>query len=225
MTLDDSAGSPVVLLHGLARGPWSMALLGRRLTRAGFTVHNLSYPSRPDSLSTAVAELERQLERRDLAGRERLFWAGYSLGGLVARAYLEAHRPHGRDRLVMMAPPNRGTELVDTLGHLRLFRLTFGELAARLGTAEDSLPRSLAPPPAETGVIAGNRWINPLGGWLLESDHDGTVTVENTKLPGLADHLVVPHTHTFLMNSSRVAEETIHFLRAGRFSGGAARAA
>jgi len=208
----------VVLLHGLARGRWSMALLGRRLSKAGFRVHNLAYPTRPGSLGQAVRAVDREIHRRGLAGRERLNWVTYSLGGLIARSYLHSHRPDGNDRLVMMAPPNHGTEIVDSIGHLRLFRLAFGDLATQLGTVEDSLPSRLEALRAETGVIAGNRWINPLGRWLLASDHDGTVTVDSTRLPGLADHLVLPHTHSFMMNAPRAAAETAHFLRLGRFS-------
>lgn len=208
----------VVLLHGLARGRWSLALLGRRLSKAGFRVHNLGYPSRPQSLDEAVDAVDEQLRRRGLAGNRRLNWVTFSLGGLVARSYLYSHRPAGRDRLVMMAPPNQGTKIVDSIGHLRLFRLAFGDLAAELGTGSDSLPSRLETPQAEIGVIAGSRGINPLGRWLLNSDHDGTVTVDSTRLPGLADHLVLPHTHSFMMNAPRVAAETVHFLRYGRFS-------
>jgi len=208
----------VVLLHGLARGPWSMALLGRRLAKAGFRVHNLSYPSRPESLDEAVQALRQAVDRRRLAESEGLNWVTYSLGGLVARSYLARFRPEGRDRMVMMAPPNQGTPIVDSIGHFRVFRLAFGELATQLGTASDSVPSRLEALRAETGVIAGNRWINPVGGWLLDEDHDGTVTVDGTRLPGLADHLVLPHTHSFMMNAPRVAAEATHFLRHGRFS-------
>lgn len=118
---------------------------------------------------------------------------------------------------MLLAPPNHGSEIVDRIGHLRLFRWIFGELAAQLGTEGESLPASLAVPRTEIGVIAGSRWINPLGGWLLGEHHDGSVTVDSTRLSGMADHLVLPHTHSFLMNSPRVAAETEHFLLHGRF--------
>lgn len=207
----------LVLLHGLARGPWSMALLGHRLTRAGFTVHNLSYPRRPRSLDQAVAAVARQVDALELPDSEPLGWVTYSLGSLVARAWLATERSGSGDRLVMMAPPNGGSELVDRIGERPWFRLLFGALAAELGTGPEGLPRRLAVPEVEFAVIAGSRWINPLGGWLLDAEHDGTVTVANTRLAGMSDHLVVPHTHTFMMNSPRVAAEVAHYLRHGRF--------
>jgi hypothetical protein len=215
----------VVLLHGLARGPWSMAILGRRLSREGFTVHNLAYPNRPGSLDQALRAVDRRLRERGLGEGEPLGWATYSLGSLVARAYLAAERPASGDRLVMMAPPNGGSEIVDRVGEQPWFRLLFGDLAAELGTGEESLPRRLAVPDVEFGVIAGSRWINPLGGWLLDSRHDGSVTVANTRLAGMTDHLVVPHTHSFMMNAPRVATEVAHYLRHGRFRHGAASVA
>ena len=215
MSVHDRA--PVVLLHGLARGPWSMALLGRRLRRAGFEVHNLSYPARPRSLAEALSAIEQQLAARNLGDSQRLDWTGYSLGCLLARAYVTNFREGTGDRLVLLAPPNHGSEIVDRIGHLRLFRWIFGELAAQLGTQGEGLPARLAVPRTEIGVIAGSRWINPLGGWLLGEQHDGSVTVDSTRLPGMADHLVLPHTHSFLMNSPRVALETEHFLLHGRF--------
>ncbi len=193
-----------------------MARIERRLRRDGYVVHNIGYPSRPRSLHHALGSVEAELDKRDLVGSRPLYWVTYSLGGLLARAYMGRHQRSG-DRMVMLAPPNQGTEIVDVVGSWKLFRAAFGDLAAELGTEEGSLPRTLEVPDAEVGVIAGNRWVNPLGPLMFEEDHDGTVTVESTKLPNLRDHLVVPHSHTFLMAASDVARQTSHFLRHGLF--------
>ncbi len=147
----------------------------------------------------------------------RLHWVTYSLGGLVARSFLAAAGERHRGRLVMLATPNHGSEIVDAIGHLAIFRLAFGELATQLGTANDGLAKRLDVPDAEIGVIAGSRWINPVGRWLLDSEHDGSVTVDSTRLEGMTDHIVVPRTHTFLMNGPEVAREVAHFLHHGRF--------
>ncbi len=193
-----------------------MVALERRLRRQGFAVHNVSYPSRPRTFKQAMEAVECRLEGEGLDRADRLSWVTYSLGGLLARAYVAEHDRRG-DRMVMLAPPNRGSEIVDAIGHWRLFRLAFGELASELGTRDDSLPRRLEVPNAEVGVIAGDRWISPLGPLLLRADNDGSVTVDSTRLPGMRDHLVVPHSHTFLMNAPRVARQTAHFLRHGSF--------
>jgi hypothetical protein len=90
-------------------------------------------------------------------------------------------------------------------------------MAPQLGTGPNDLPARLPLPDCEVGVIAGNQWINPVGAMVLQPPHDGTVSVEKTYLTGMKDHLVVPHTHTFIMNSNQVAHQIIHFLRYGRF--------
>ena len=90
--------------------------------------------------------------------------------------------------------------------------------AAQLGTRDSDLPQRLPSPSVDYGVIAGDRWINPVGPWLLPAPHDGTVSVASTRLEGMSDHLVLPYTHTFIMNALEVAEQVDAFLQTGRFN-------
>ena len=209
----------VVLLHGLGRGPWAMKLLEIRLADAGYRVHNLDYPRRARSMDEMVAEVHREFGECCSQDAGKVHFVTHSLGGLVLRAYLADHRPHNLGRVVMLAPPNGGSEIVDRFGGSGLFRVIFGPIAPQLGTGQDDLPARLPVPDCEVGVIAGDHWINPVGAVVLPPPHDGTVSVERTRLAGMRDHLVVPHTHTFIMNSSQVAREVIHFLRYGEFEG------
>ncbi len=207
----------VVLLHGLGRGPWAMKLLEWRLNDAGYIVHNLGYPRRAHSIDEIVAELHRRYLRCCHQDDSRIHFVTHSLGGLVLRAYLAEHRPANLGRAVMLAPPNGGSEIADRFRGWRLFRALLGPMAPKLGTGPEDLPARLPVPDCDVGVIAGDRWINPVGALVLPPPHDGTVSVSRTRLPGMKDHLVVPHTHTFIMNSAQVAREIIHFLRHGRF--------
>ncbi len=118
----------------------------------------------------------------------------------------------------MLAPPNRGSEIVDQIGGYRAFAWVLGPIAPLLGTGEEDLPSQLPPPPIPFGVIAGSRWINPLGPLVLPEPHDGTVSVASTRLDGMSDHLIVSHNHTFIVNSAQVTDEILHFLRDGKFS-------
>lgn len=207
----------VVLLHGLGRGAWSMNLLARRLAQASYRVHNLGYPRRADSIETIVAEIQRLFNGCGAREGSQVHFVTHSFGGLVLRAYLSEHSPARVGRAVMLAPPNGGSEIVDRFGTWRLFGILLGPLAAQLGTGPDDLPAILARPACEFGVIAGRHWINPAGPFWLPSPHDGTVSVRQTRLPGMKDHLVVPHNHTFLMDSQQVTHQVIHFLRHGNF--------
>jgi triacylglycerol lipase len=213
---DALANETVVLLHGLGRTSWSMKPLARRLEKAGFRVESLRYPSRREDPAALVRHLERELDKccRDA---ERVSFVTHSLGGILVRAYLAERRPANLGRVVMLAPPNAGSELVDTLGAWPLFEFFLGPTAIQLGTGADSLPNRLPRADFEFGVIAGTGTVNPIGSALLPGPSDGTVTVERTKLDGMADFVAVPVSHTFIMWSPDVSEMVTSFLRTGAF--------
>lgn len=205
----------VVLLHGLARGPASLALMGRALAAEGFRVVNVSYPSRrqtPEVLADRVGAAV------DTCGKARVHFVGHSMGGLLARLWLAQNRPARMGRMVMLAPPNQGSELVDRLSAYAPFRWINGPAGMSLGTGRDALPARLPPPDYDVGVIAGTRSLNPLYSSMIEGPDDGKVSVARTKMEGMADHLTLPVTHTFLMLNPIVVTQTVTFLRDGRFA-------
>jgi pimeloyl-ACP methyl ester carboxylesterase len=206
----------VVLLHGLGRSSGSMVMLEQRLAAAGYTTYNISYPSRKSSPQTLVALLAETVDDCcRMAGK--VHFVTHSLGGIMARAFLAAYSPANAGRLVMLAPPNQGSELSDALRDNWLFRTLMGPTAIELGTDDSSWPKRLPPPSVETGVIAGTGSINPIGTLMIPGEDDGMVSVCSTWIEGLSDFLVVPSTHAFIMRSIRVSREVIHFLQDGRF--------
>lgn len=213
----DDRRERVVLLHGLARSDRSMRPLAKRLAEAGFEVTNLDYPSTSKDPEELTQLIDRVIEECCANESSPVHFVTHSLGGILVRAYLAEHRPPNLGRVVMLAPPNRGSEIVDLLGDTWLFEKIFGPTATQLGTSEQSLPNRIGPPTYELGVIAGNKVLNPLGAWLLSGQHDGTVSTDNTKLEGMSSFLVLPENHTFIMNDPEVAEEVIHFLENGEF--------
>ena len=147
----------------------------------------------------------------------KIHFVTHSLGGILVRAYLAEHEPPNLGRVVMLAPPNKGSEFVDVLGRTAPFRWALGPTAVELGTEPDSLPNRLPTPDYEVGIIAGTRSINPLGGLVVPGESDGTVSVSSTRLHGMSDFIELPVSHTFIMYSDEAAEQAVAFLREGRF--------
>lgn len=210
----------VVLLHGLGRTSRSMSRLGRELERRGYRIVNVSYRTRREPVEKLAGRVEAELERASPGPGVRVHFVGHSLGAIVARYYLKQHRPANLGRVVMLGPPNGGSELVDLLRRLPFFRHHMGPSRGQLGTDPASLPARLGPADYDLGVIAGTKSWNPLFSWLLPGPDDGMVAVARTKMEGMSDFVTVPRSHSFMMNAPDVIAQTIAFLRDGAFERG-----
>jgi pimeloyl-ACP methyl ester carboxylesterase len=206
----------VVLLHGLNRTPRAMARLERALRAEGYAVINRGYPSRAADLETLAASVFADLQPR-LKDASAVHFVTHSMGGVLLRVFLRDHTLPRLGRVVMLAPPNRGSEIVDQLGGLKLFRWMNGSAGGQLGTGAGSLPLSLGPPDFELGVIAGDRSVNPLLSLLIPGRDDGKVAVARTRVEGMSDFLCLHVTHPFMMRNARVIRQTRHFLKTGHF--------
>jgi triacylglycerol lipase len=216
---DAAPPGSLVLLHGLGRTSFSLWLLARRARQRGYRAHNVGYPSRRAPVAVHAEQVGRRLAA--LAGAEGPFDAvTHSMGGIVLRAAVAGGWLPAASlrRVVMLAPPNAGSELADALSRTPLFRLTLGPAALELRTGAAGMVASLPPVPFELGVIAGTRGRNPLFARAFGGLHDGKVSVERAAVAGMRDFVTVPRGHTFLMDSPEAVEQLFHFLAHGVFS-------
>jgi pimeloyl-ACP methyl ester carboxylesterase len=207
----------VVLLHGIARTSVSLTRQERALRANGFATLNIDYASRRKPIAGLADDIHPEVAR--FAEREApLHFVAHSMGGLVTRAYIAKYRPDRLAGVVMLGTPNGGSEVADLLSGYRLYNAFYGPAGLELTTTSTSRPDALPAVDYPVGVIAGNRFIDPVAGLLvLPKPNDGRVSVQSAMVAGMADHIVVKASHTGLPRHAAAIEQTIAFLRDGRF--------
>lgn len=214
----------VLLLHGLGRTRASMKGMATYLARPGdYSVLSFTYASTRCSLEEDARCLDQVVAH--LSGVEELHFVAHSMGNLVVRYWLGDHAAVARNRdstpaigrFVMLAPPNQGAALAQRFQANPMFRLIFGTGGRQFTGSWESIRQRLVTPSCQFGIIAGGRSDGKGTNPLLSGDDDLVVTVDETRLVGARDFILVPALHTFIMDDEAVQQYTLQFLRHGYF--------
>lgn len=211
----DCGGPPVVLLHGLWRGLRAMEPMARALNREGFSTLNLPYPSTRWPIPTLVGHIRQEVGK--IAGDQPVNFITHSLGCIIARALMADSPPWQFGRVVMLAPPNAGSEIVDWATHHPLIHCLLGPAGRALGS--EGFPGELPdlPKDAQAAVIMGRRGSIPLFRNLLEETNDGIVSASKGKIDGLRGFTVIDADHTFIQMHPEAIRLSLHFLKTGNW--------
>lgn len=212
-------GDCVILLHGMARTSSSMVEMEEALSEEGYKVVNESYPSREHPIEVlAPLAIDAGLKKcGDLEAPRKVHFVTHSLGGILVRYYYDGNELAQLGRVVMLAPPNQGSEASDAMRVLPGFDWLNGPAGSQLGKGEDSVPLQLGTPVFEFGVIAGDRTIDPITSAVLTNPDDGKVSVADTKLDGMTDFALISVSHAYIMQDDEVIELVKNYLKSGRF--------
>lgn len=210
------AADCVVFLHGLARTSASMEIVATAFEADGYVVSNRGYPSRKFPIEElAPMAIEAGMEECPEEGS--VHFVTHSLGGILVRYYLEHNEMPALGRVVMFAPPNQGSKVVDSFRAVPGYKAINGPAGMQLGTDENSIPLMLGPVDFEVGIIAGTKTFNPILSQYLANPDDGKVSVESTKVDGMTDFITIAVSHPFIMESTEAIEQAMTFISTGRF--------
>lgn len=192
---------------------FELGVLKHRIESSGpFRAVAFSYPSITGTMSDHVRGL---LEFAQAQKSDELHFVGHSLGGLVILRALELTDDLPPGRAVLLGSPVQGCRAAQGV-----VRLPFGKAILGAAVNEEVVQCTAREWKGhrEIGVIAGSMGLG-LGRLFahLETDHDGTVLVEETRLPGAKDHIVLEASHTGMLFSAEVAEQAAYFLSHGVF--------
>jgi len=216
---ENGEGECVVLMHGLNRTGNSMALMEKHLNKKGYSTVNTTYDSNDKTIrEIADSDVKDSVTKCMTEKPSKVHFVTHSMGGIVVRKYLQENSVPKGSRIVMLGPPNKGSELSDYFMDLAMFKWINGDAGLSLTTDKDSIPNTLKPVPVEVGVIAGTISFNPFFSYILPDADDGKVTVERTRLPEMTDFKVVNTSHTFMMMNPVVMNEVLSFLETGKFT-------
>lgn len=216
MIESSNKGDYVVILHGIARSHKHMKKLAWFLSKNGFDVINLNYPSTSYNIEELTDIINPAISSR-ITQDKKIHFVGYSMGGLMVRALIHKYKYKNLGKVVQLATPNQGSEIADLVKNLWLYKKIYGPAGQQLITDQTAIKHLFGEVNYELGIIAGNSIIDIICWTIIPGKNDGKVAVARTKLKGMKDHIIVNSAHTFFPSNKKVLKQTLHFIQNGQF--------
>lgn len=207
----------IILLHGIFRTHRSMGGMASYLKRNGFKTFHIGYPSTRQTIEQIVDTIHPRVEKFANETNGNVHFVGYSMGGLITRAYLTKYPQAKLGRVVMVGTPNHGSEVADFIKDWWLYKKLYGPAGQQLVTELSDSETLLGAVHYELGIIAGNKTADFIGSRIIGKENDGKVSVESTKLEGMKEHIVIPVSHVYMPHSAKVRKLVRRFLQDGHF--------
>lgn len=193
----------IVLVHGLASISLSMIRLAKKFKQLGYEIVLVDYPSTKHPIEKlADVHLHDELTKHCADPHKKIHFITHSMGGIIVRHYLAHHSLPNLGRVVMLAPPNRGSNVSDLVKNSDLINRLLGPALKQLGRKNNDFLEKLPPPEYEVGIIVGK--------------YDVKVPPEQAKLDS-ASFLETKNNHTTIIFSNTVAEAAQKFIETGTF--------
>lgn len=193
-----------------------MSTMQSALERENYRVINQSYPSTKKNMNSLAEEWFGYMVNRCLEQKPRhIDVVTHSLGGIILQHYLKTHNIKKLRKIVMLAPPNHGSPLIDGLQKLWFPKAFLGPSGSTLTTRMNEI--KLLPGDYKIGIIAGNYTFNPMGNLIFKGPNDGKVAVESTRIKAMDDFIILPAHHAFMPSNAQVIKQTLYFIKHGHF--------
>ncbi len=208
----------VVLVHGLWRSAWAMRSIANDLDEYGYQTVSVSYPSTEMSIPE-IAErfIPPAVDQCAQSGAHKIHIVSHSMGGVVARQYLQTNQLPDGSKVVMLSPPNQGSELSERFGDDAWYHYFVGPAGVSLSKKEGGIIPSLKAIDESVGIIAAYRSWSVWPSEWLPKPNDGTVSVESMKLPEMDDFILINSGHATMRFSSEIQAQIRSFIQTGRF--------
>ncbi len=211
-----SATQLIFLIHGINSSPKDFKKMETAFKSYDYKVINFGYHSKVYTVNQ-IADNFLKRKIASVSQNDTINFITHSLGAIVLRAYLRDNKPKNIGKIVMIAPPNQGSEVANFFKDFFLYKIFYHKSGASLSY---NGIKKLALPNCDNyfcGIIAGTHTQLPFFSIFIKGEDDGKISVERTKLKGMKDFITLPYPHDTILKKQETIIQCKEFIKNGKF--------